>query len=384
MAILKTKTFSTRDADIMFLNLVVQEAGGPGMIGRPLSQCYREVGMRSIVRQTFFLSREADQKEIEQVIAETYGRSRPVTSYVFQPLAEGHTLSVELWAFSPEAIVRQQERVTSACTGTATWGFVGGLQTGEDEAPCEGVHRMLREAQREFTRIGLDFRQVVRTWYYIGNILGIEEGEHRYSRVNRARNEFYHDKWPDLCHTPASTGIGMNTNRVALEGLALSAQEDASQVIWVDNPLQTSPYLYDSRADHQASPSFSRASAVRVGDSVILFISGTASIRGSHDVFRGDPEAQTKVTIENIAALIRADNLVGNYGLSRGATLEDLQQFRVYVKRPSDLNAIRDCCRRHLPEVPHTYLLADICRPECLVEIEGVVAFRDGGGNGGR
>ena len=112
-----------------------------------------------------------------------------------------------------------------------------------------------------------------------------------------------------------------------------------------------------------------------LGDAVMFFVSGTASIRGSDVVCLDDPEAQTRITIENIATLMGEDNLVGNYALPRGASLDDMMQYRVYVKRPDDLDVIRDCCRRHLPEVPHAYLVADVCRPECLVEIEGVAAF---------
>ena len=71
-----------------------------------------------------------------------------------------------------------------------------------------------------------------------------------------------------------------------------------------------------------------------------------------------------------------SENLTGNYGFPRGATFEDLMQFRVYVKRPEDVEAVRACCLDRFPDVPHTYLVADICWPECLVEIEGVAAFK--------
>ena len=263
----------------------------------------------------------------------------------------------------------------TVATRAAKWGFVGGLETADAEPPGKGLSRILNEAQDELQRSGLTLARMVRTWYYIGNILGTGEQESPYDRFNAARNAFYRHNWPDLCRSPASTGIGMQTNRIAFEGLFFSNEGNGSQVSWIDNPLQTSPYLYENQAKAGCNPSFSRASAVRFANAAVLFISGTASIRGSEVISPEDPAAQTKVTIENIASLIGADNLVSNHRFSRGATLDDLQGFRVYLKRPGDLAVVRDCCRRFLPPVPHTYLIAHVCRSELLVEIEGVVAF---------
>ncbi len=257
------------------------------------------------------------------------------------------------------------------------WGFIGGLSTGETNAPYENTLGVLKEAQKGFASAGFDFGQVVRTWYYIGDILGAEAGESRYDGVNRARNEVYKDKWPDLTLSPASTGIGMATRRIGFEAIALRADTPQSGLVtWVNNPLQIAPSEYEIEVDSSRKPSFSRAAAVRLGDAVILFISGTASIRGSDVVFPGDPESQTRTTLENIATLIGRDNLAAHCGLQEGATFEDLQQFRIYVKREQDVDIVRDTCNAMVPDVPCAYLIGDICRPECLMEMEAVIAFK--------
>lgn len=375
MRLTPKKSFSICDAEITFLTFEVQGVPCRAQLLEALAECDRLVGLGNVARQTFFLSQEVDPAEVMATIEQVYDRPAPATSYVHQPPAGGHALSCELWAFSPEARVQRGEHVTSVFTRTATWGFVGGMEIAEAEAPGKGVSRILGEAQHELHRTGLTLAHMVRTWYYIGDILGTGERETPYDRFNAARNEVYSNNWPDLCRSPASTGIGMGTHRIAFEGLLLSCEGNGSGVSWIDNPLQTPPYLYKDQARPDCNPSFSRAAAVRFANAVVLFISGTASIRGSDVISPEDPEAQTRITIENMATLIGSDNLVDGHGFSRGATLDDMQGFRVYLKRPEDLDVVRDCCRRHLPPVPHTYIVADVCRAGLLVEIEGVAAF---------
>jgi enamine deaminase RidA (YjgF/YER057c/UK114 family) len=113
-----------------------------------------------------------------------------------------------------------------------------------------------------------------------------------------------------------------------------------------------------------------------------LFISGTASITQSETRHPGEVVAQTNETIENIAALISEENL-SRHGLpGRGAKLHDLSVARVYVKRPEDYPAVRLVCAKRLAGVPINYLVADVCRPDLLVEIEGIAFSREPLGNG--
>jgi len=55
-----------------------------------------------------------------------------------------------------------------------------------------------------------------------------------------------------------------------------------------------------------------------------------------------------------------------------GATLRDMVLARVYVKRQEDYEKARAICKARLGELPVTYAMADVCRPDLLVEIEGI------------
>jgi enamine deaminase RidA (YjgF/YER057c/UK114 family) len=108
------------------------------------------------------------------------------------------------------------------------------------------------------------------------------------------------------------------------------------------------------------------------GPYATIFISGTASITDSESRHADDVEAQTRQTLDNIEALISAGNLArhGMPGLT--ATLDDLAGIRVYIKRPEDYEKTRRVCEARLGELPAIYAVADVCRPELLVEIEGI------------
>jgi chorismate lyase / 3-hydroxybenzoate synthase len=98
-----------------------------------------------------------------------------------------------------------------------------------------------------------------------------------------------------------------------------------------------------------------------------LFVSGTASIVGCETMHHGDVDAQTRETLANIEALLReANRMVGSARYS----LDGLK-FKVYVRQPRDLDAIKSALAERLgAAAPIVYLRADVCREELLVEIE--------------
>src|SRR5205814_156220 len=103
----------------------------------------------------------------------------------------------------------------------------------------------------------------------------------------------------------------------------------------------------------------------------ITWVSGTASVVNSQSCHPGDIEKQTEQAITNIERLIAPENFAFHGIKGAGATLRDLAKIRVYLKRLSDFERCKAICERRLGSVPAIYAVADICRPELLVEIEG-------------
>ena len=157
--------------------------------------------------------------------------------------------------------------------------------------------------------------------------------------------------------------------------MALETQRKDIRLLPLENPQQTPAYAYSARYSSQ-SPKFSRAVALVLGHYVTTWVSGTASIVDSETRYPGDAAKQTEQTIDNIERLIAAENFT-RYGLKgAGAGLDDLAKIRVYLKRSEDLVKCKAVCERRFGAVPAIYALADICRPDLLVEIEGVAFSR--------
>ena len=116
--------------------------------------------------------------------------------------------------------------------------------------------------------------------------------------------------------------------------------------------------------------------AVTADQSATIFVSGTASITSSETRYIEDIEGQTNLTLDNIEALISADNFKNHNAPGYGATLQDLALVRVYIKRQEEYAKCRAVCEARLGKRPIIYAIADVCRPELLVEIEGVAFAR--------
>jgi enamine deaminase RidA (YjgF/YER057c/UK114 family) len=128
--------------------------------------------------------------------------------------------------------------------------------------------------------------------------------------------------------------------------------------------------------------SFSRGMRIDIGGVAILLISGTASIdENGVSVHIGDFPAQLRRTFDNITGLLK----------SEGATWHDVVRTSCYlrdIERDYDVfNAERTAFFKEqgLDPLPaSTGIQAILCRPELLIEIEGIAMFRTDKAEGGK
>jgi enamine deaminase RidA (YjgF/YER057c/UK114 family) len=353
---------------------------------RTIAEVIEEEGPRgSIVQQSVFLSDIGQLETCRHIMREFYGADLPATTYIPQHPCCGKLLSIEALGVGQRRgeveIERHDDRLVVTRHNNIAWVHCGHVVP---DNGAVGVHQRSLSAFQEMCRrlgsVGIRFNQVIRTWLYLGDIVGPEGPSQRYKELNRARTDFFHNirfapaRIPAGMNSaiyPASTGIGADDRDVVMSCIAFATDRDDILAVALENPRQTSAYDYAAEYSPK-SPKFSRAMALSCGSYATIFISGTASITDSESRYPDDAEAQTHQTLDNIAALISESNLAVHGIPGLGATLEDLAGIRVYIKRQEDYLKVREVCQSRLGELPAIYAVADVCRPELLVEIEGI------------
>lgn len=350
----------------------------------------QEEGTRgSIVKQAVFVRNESDMDECRRIINDFYGPELPATSYIGQPPCGGKLISIEALGVGRKPgdvkILRLSNNVVIAGHNDINWVHCAHITP---DTPALRVYgralSCFRQMNEELASCGVGFDQVIRTWLYLGDITGPEGDLQRYQELNRARTDFFRNtsffkgRLPEGDHRevyPASTGIGTSDREVQMSCMALDTSRSDIKILPLENPLQTSAFKY-SAVYSPESPKFARALAVIAGEFATIFVSGTASITNSETLHDGDAVGQTIQTLANIQALISEENFRGHGMPGYGTGLRNLALVRVYIKRQEDYEGVRRVCQEMLGELPTVYAIADVCRPDLLVEIEGVAFAR--------
>jgi len=237
--------------------------------------------------------------------------------------------------------------------GGARQCLVGGLGPEDLSASRPGqTVRALENLQWVLAEAGFGLDDVVRTWFFLDDILSW------YDEFNRARTKLYSGVKFRTGSLPASTGIG--AKNPAREALTLAA--------WAFRPLCKNSY-----AEEVASPlqcpapaygsSFSRALEISTNGGRQLFVSGTASIAlEGKTLWTGDVRKQVDLTMEVVEAILR----------SRGFSLKDLSRATAYFRRRTDAPVFAEwLAARGLAKLPVVTTECDICRDDLLFELEG-------------
>ncbi|MCA9089283.1 MAG: hypothetical protein KDA90_11710 [Planctomycetaceae bacterium] len=337
----------------------------------------------TVTSQNVFVRSAEDVVPIEDLFRSYYRDRMPATNFIVQPPCGGQALAIEAWAIGGDDshVEFLAPNVVSVQYNGLRWVHVSEVTPDDSSADAYTQSKQAFDnLLQQLKQAGTSFQDVVRTWIYQGSITEVEGAVERYREMNRARSDFFDAqqalKQMTVCreartYYPASTGIGMLGRGLTLSCMALQTDRADVQLLPLENPQQTSAFDYSSKFSTK-SPKFSRAMAVVIGDYVTTWISGTASIVNSESVHIGDVEKQTEQTIENIRRLISAENFSRHGVPGAGAELSDLAKVRVYIKHAEDYQKCRSICERHFGALPAIYAQADVCRPDLLVEIEGV------------
>ena len=209
----------------------------------------------------------------------------------------------------------------------------------------------------------------LRVWNFIPRILEpVGRLPHRYMTFNAGRCAAYEERYGSRDRFPStlatSSGTGHSGSDLVIHCLASPRLGRP-----LENPRQTPSYRYSERYG-PSPPCFARATLAVLSpdDEEYLLVGGTASVKGEDSTHPGDLLAQLRETTSNLEALLAAA-CAGN----RREPLSHFRHLRVYYPR-SDSPAEMGRLVARLFEGLETleYIQCDLCRPELLVEIEGL------------
>ena len=108
---------------------------------------------------------------------------------------------------------------------------------------------------------------------------------------------------------------------------------------------------------------FERGTRIAYADRAHHFISGTASIDNMGQIVHlGDVLRQLDYAIDNVEALLR----------SGGTHLANLMHLTIYLRDPTDFSRIEERLAERFPDLPMIVVQGAVCRPQWLVEVEGI------------
>ncbi len=218
----------------------------------------------------------------------------------------------------------------------------------------------------------------VRLWNFVPEILApLGVFPHRYMVLNAARFEAYTRWYGSSARFPkevaTASGVGHFGPDLVIHCLAATRPGRA-----VQNPRQIAPYDYSARFGPRP-PCFARATRVEAegAGASWLFVGGTASVRGEDTMFAEQLDRQTAETLLNLSSVVlagmHAESGRANGVVGPAAALDSFTELRVYHRRAGDRAEIERSIGSHFPAVARVECVhADLCRPELLLEIEGV------------
>jgi hypothetical protein len=251
--------------------------------------------------------------------------------------------------------------------------LVGSVQSFADSNCKDNSKQVFNDLLHILKSVEFSLSSIVRQWNYIEDILGFNGKEQHYQEFNNARSAVYGTLFNENGY-PAATGIGMKCGGVIIEFVAVQSGELKS--VAINNPSQIAAHTYSKNVLAgeecllKTTPKFERARYLELFGKKLIFISGTASIIGERTVGVGNPSEQTEITINNIKQLYSKEIL----DQLSGETLNPKYgHARVYIKNAKDFPVIKRTFKSHFGKLPVVYIIADICRNDLLVEIEGKV-----------
>lgn len=212
---------------------------------------------------------------------------------------------------------------------------------------------LLEQYEKELEKKGCTIeRDCIRTWLFVRDV------DVNYAGVVKGRTEnFLTQGMNPSSHYIASTGIqGQSADPkelVLMDTYAIKGlKREQIQFLYAKSHLNPT---------YEYNVTFERGVSVLYGDRRHVLISGTASIDNKGKIVHpGNIRMQTQRMWENVEALLQ----------EASCTFEDVAHMIVYLRDIADYNSVKALYDERFPQTPKVFLLAPVCRPGWLIEME--------------
>lgn len=321
---------------------IVRVSGSPRSFQEQLTNIIGQVSSiitgRTALFIRFFLSDAANQQDMLLQAMEQAGISN--ASIIQQAPLDGSKIAAWVWSAEGELNPSYSHIVKYRL-----------LHKGEDSLAQMGG--IFEEYGHVLGQNGMSVADdCIRTWIFVRDV------DTNYAGVVKGRRDYF-DRigLTTETHYIASTGIQGNTKDykelVVMDTYAVKGLEP-SQIHFLQARTHLNP-------THEYGVTFERGTAVSYGDRKHIFISGTASIDAKGCIVHpGDVRKQASRMMENINALL-AD---------ADASIDDIKVSIVYLRDTADYKEVSEYINSVFPKLNPLFVLAPVCRPGWLVEME--------------
>lgn len=218
------------------------------------------------------------------------------------------------------------------------------------ESTTESVYRSAWQIAKDN-----GFSEILRIWNFIPHINQMTDGIENYQHFCKGRKSAYDQLLDPEESFPAASAVGSSDSQIHFKFLFGHNKPKP-----VSNRFQVEAYRYPIQYG-PTPPSFVRASTLES----TVFVSGTASIRGHQTMFADDLHGQVQCTLENIDEVLQQ----AQKNIKQHLSPQNMN-WRVYLRNLEFKEQIETSLKNTLGANVE-YVLADICRSDLLVEIEG-------------
>ena len=217
---------------------------------------------------------------------------------------------------------------------------------------------MFNKADALLRAFDLRYTQVARTWIYVSRLLDW------YDDLNKVRTDFF-----SRVGVINAEGRGVLPASTGIQGHHPHGAECFMDLVAISSQGQKGRAFSQIRSSHQCEASdygssFSRGVELPVGDSRLLYISGTASINLAGETVHQDDDAN-----QILEALTAAGMVMSHAGTS----LEQVVTGVGFHKTAANFAAWQALeAQGTIPTLPMVQVLADVCRHDLLFEVEPV------------